>query len=583
MRTANILQYLSHDGAMLHYRHWPAAQPSGRALVLFHRGHEHGGRLQHVVDELDMPGLDIFAWDARGHGLNEGPRGYAPNFGYFVRDAEQFRLHLQAEHGITAENTVVIAQSVGAVIAAAWVHDYAPRLRGLVLASPAFSVNLYVPLAVSGLRLLHALRGDFTVNSYVKSKLLTKDEARQVSYDTDPLITRPIAVNILLELYEVAARVVADAGAIRVPTMMLVSGKDYVVREAPQREFFDRLGAAKKTYHRLEGFYHDTLGEKDRERALAPLRTFVQEQFTQPLWDASDLRQAHRAGFTFAEFDQLRRPLPALSPKNLMFKATRAVLAGPGKCLSRAIRIGEETGYDSGSMLDCVYRNHPDGLGIAGRLADKTYLNAIGWRGIRLRREHIIEVLARVIGEVRQKGLPVRVVDIAAGHGRYVLDALKKAGFGGTDAALLRDYSDLNVVAGSKLIAEMGLPDNVRFENGDAFDGADLAALTPQPTVAVVSGLYELIPDNDKVTASLAGLGQSVAPGGYLVYTGQPWHPQLEFIARVLTSHRNGEDWVMRRRTQAEMDELVRAAGFEKVTTIADRWGIFTVSLAVKK
>jgi hypothetical protein len=39
----------------------------------------------------------------------------------------------------------------------------------------------------------------------------------------------------------------------------------------------------------------------------------------------------------------------------------------------------------------------------------------------------------------------------------------------------------------------------------------------------------------------------------------------------------------MRRRTQLEMDELVRAAGFEKLDQISDRWGIFTVSLAVKK
>lgn len=41
----------------------------------------------------------------------------------------------------------MIAQSVGAVMVATWVHDYAPAIRGLVLASPAFKVKLYVPLA----------------------------------------------------------------------------------------------------------------------------------------------------------------------------------------------------------------------------------------------------------------------------------------------------------------------------------------------------------------------------------------------------------------------------------------------------
>ena len=45
------------------------------------------------------------------------------------------------------------------------------------------------------------------------------------------------------------------------------------------------------------------------------------------------------------------------------------------------------------------------------------------------------------------------------------------------------------------------------------------------------------------------------------MYTNQPWHPQIEMIARVLPN-RDGQPWVMRRRTQAEMDALVACGGF---------------------
>jgi hypothetical protein len=68
--------------------------------------------------------------------------------------------------------------------------------------------------------------------------------------------------------------------------------------------------------------------------------------------------------------------------------------------------------------------------------------------------------------------------------------------------------------------------------------------------------------------------------GGSLIYTGQPWHPQLEMIARVLIN-REGRLWIMRRRTQRELDDLVRAVGFEKIDMEIDRWGIFTVSHAI--
>jgi hypothetical protein len=118
------------------------------------------------------------------------------------------------------------------------------------------------------------------------------------------------------------------------------------------------------------------------------------------------------------------------------------------------------------------------------------------------------------------------------------------------------------------------------FEQGDAFDADAVAALDPAPTVAVVSGLYELFADNDLVARSLDGLSRAVRPGGWLVYTCQPWHPQLELIARALTSHRQGRAWVMRRRTQGEMDQLVARAGFRKVEQRTDEWGMFTVSLA---
>jgi len=46
MRTPIESTFKTHDGAELFYRRWPAqtAQPAG-AVVLFHRGHEHSGRM----------------------------------------------------------------------------------------------------------------------------------------------------------------------------------------------------------------------------------------------------------------------------------------------------------------------------------------------------------------------------------------------------------------------------------------------------------------------------------------------------------------------------------------------------------
>jgi alpha-beta hydrolase superfamily lysophospholipase len=576
-RTPVESSFSTHDGVELFYRHWPATAPRRGAVLLFHRGHEHSGRMAHLVDELDLPGFDFFAWDARGHGRSPGPRGFSPSFGTSVRDVQTFVEHICASHGFSAEDLYVVAQSVGAVLIATWMHDYAPRIRGMTLASPAFRVKLYVPFARTGLALLQKVAGNFFVNSYVKARFLTHDPQRIASYQTDPLIARPISVNVLLGLYEAADRVVSDAQAITVPTQLLVSGDDWVVHRRPQLDFFEHLGSPTKQLLNLPGFYHDTLGERDRAQAVSRIRAFIEERFAQAPQIVS-LRNAHREGATFDEAQALARPLPVWSPRGLYWAVTRASLK-LGGWLSRGVRLGHETGFDSGSTLDYVYRNQPQGVPLIGTAIDRQYLQSIGWRGIRQRKLHVEELLREAMRRLRAQGSAIRLMDIAAGHGRYVLDAVQ-ADDARPDGVLLRDYSEINVRDGGALIASRGLQDVARFEKADAFDRVSLASVQPSTTLGVVSGLYELFPDNDMVGRSLAGLGDAIGPGGYLIYTGQPWHPQLELIARALTSHRQGQAWVMRRRTQAEMDQLVEAAGFRKIAQRIDEWGIFSVSLA---
>ncbi len=572
--------FITHDDVEIFYRYWPAISRERRgAVVLFHRGHEHSARMAHLVDELDLPDFDFFAWDARGHGKSPGPRGFSPSFSSSVRDVQTFVSHIREQYGIAEEDLAVIAQSVGAVLITTWAHDYAPRIRCQVLASPAFKVKLYVPLARPGLRLMQRLWGNFFVNSYVKAKFLTHDPERQTSYDNDPLISRPISVNILLELYRASERVVADAEAITIPTQLLISADDWVVHQGPQDEFFDRLGATIKEKHVLEGFYHDTLGELNRSQATDKVRRFILERFAQPL-QRPDLNDADQQGHTFEETSALARPLSSLSPRGMYWALARLNMK-LGGVLSEGVRLGHATGFDSGCTLDYIYRNEATGLGFLGRLIDRSYLNAIGWRGIRQRKLHIEELLQVAMNAVLGGGKEVKIMDIAAGHGRYVLEALGQCSHRPA-SVLLRDYRDTNLQHGCKLISENGFQDVVRFELGDAFDQESLATVAPKPTIGIVSGLYELFPENDLVRRSLAGLAAAIEPGGYLVYTGQPWHPQLEFIARALSSHRGGA-WVMRRRTQAEIDQLVAQAGFEKIQQRIDAWGIFTVSLARRR
>jgi alpha-beta hydrolase superfamily lysophospholipase/SAM-dependent methyltransferase len=572
------LTFTTFDGLELFYRAWLPQQPAKRAVVFFHRGHEHSGRYQELVERLELDDFAVFAWDARGHGRSPGERGFADHFGVLVKDADCFVRHVAKTHGVAVEEMAVVAHSVGAVTVAAWMHDFAPPIRGAVLATPAFRVKLYVPLAIPALRLKLRWLGQGFIKSYVKSKMLTHDKVEAAKYEVDPLIERAIAENILLGLYDTATRVVSDAGAITTPTLVLVAGSDWVVKSAPQTEFVRQLSAPRKEASLLPGFYHAVFHELHRAQPIEQTRRFIRGLFDDPAPRVS-LRHADREGFTHQEHRRLTSPLPLTSPKRWLFLGQRLLLQTLGR-LSKGIRLGLSSGFDSGRTLDYVYENRPQGFSPLGRMIDRGYLESIGWRGIRQRKENLQSLLRRAIEETHAAGRPVRLLDVAAGVGRYDLEVLREMA-AIPITAVLRDFQIPNLEAGRKLAAEMRLK-NVTYEPGDAFDEEGLAAVEPKPTIAVVSGLYELFPDNDAIMRSLRGLNRALEADGLLLYTGQPWHPQLEQIARVLTSHRDGKPWIMRRRTQAEMDELVRLAGFEKLDMEIDRWGIFTVSLARK-
>lgn len=583
--------YAGGDGTRLFYRYWPAqtapSAPSApstapaetrRALVFLHRGHEHSGRIQPLVEQFDMRDYWAFAWDARGHGHSPGERGDAPSFAALVADLDAFVRHIGKHHGIAAENIVVVANSVAAVIAATWLHDYAPRVRGVIMAAAAFEIKLYVPLAKPALRFARRFKPDLFVTSYIRPGMLSHSAQQAAAYAADPLIAKAISARVLLELADTAGRVVRTAAAVDTPVLMLVADSDYVVSEAPQRHYFDTLASPHKRYVRLPRCYHALYYEDDTGEALRESRQFIEECFARPPRDAARYASADRDSASAQAYAALQRGEAGNVLSRAWFGLQRAMLGVFGG-LSDGMRIGLEHGFDSGASLDYVYRNQAGGRFIFGKSMDRGYLDAVGWRGIRLRKAQLQQMLGELIA-AHAGERPLRILDVAAGSGRYVLETLKRHQQQAVEVTL-RDYSQHNLDQARALAASLGLRGKLDYQLRDAFSAASYDPAEGRYDIVIVSGLYELFSENAVLQTSLRGIAGVLREGGHLLYTGQPWHPQLEMIAGTLNTHRGG-NWTMRPRPQAELDALVAAAGCRKVASQIGLEGIFTVSLARK-
>jgi SAM-dependent methyltransferase len=259
----------------------------------------------------------------------------------------------------------------------------------------------------------------------------------------------------------------------------------------------------------------------------------------------------------------------------------RGLLSTVGRA-SKGVRIGYRFGFDSGIMLDYVYLNQAQGVPGIGTLIDRTYLNAVGWRAIRARRVLVQEMLLAEIERNRAESRSTRLLDVAAGPGRYLQEVLRQSQPERGDLRILcRDLAPENVMQGTKQAAAAGLK-GITFEQGDAFDPAPTdTQLGGAPNVVIVSGLYELILEDELIQQSLARLYQLLAPGGAIYFTTQTHHPQLDFIANVLPN-RNGVFWVMKCRPVAQLEEWARRAGFVQITSQVEEVGLFSVTTGRK-
>lgn len=576
----------SYDGTAMFYRHWQKDKTKHQAhadtskppkiIVMLHRGHEHSQRLTEMANAFARQDYWVFAWDARGNGRSGGERDHAENFGQLVRDLDEFLKVVKAQTDSRDEQIILIASSLGALIATAYVHDYAPNIRGMILGTPAFAIRLYVPFALPALKAAKKLGLMSRVSSYVKAQVLTHDKEAQKLYHQDKLISSSISRDLLIDSLQTGGRLLDDAGAITTPTMVLCAGQDYVVDKEAIRTFYDRIRSPIKCWAYYPKSFHAIFHEVNKEEVFADCLAFAEALFDKSP-QVVDLTLAHHPTTHAQSFSQDKMDRLMAKGFNPRFAATKFMIERFGH-ISDGVSAGATHGFDSGVSLDKVYQNEPRGKFIIGKFIDRFYLNNIGWRGIRIRKAHLLELAEIAIARIHHQNpsSPIQLLDIASGNGYYAFELLEKYP---TLHATLRDYDTHNITVMSDKANQQGLSHRVAVLQKNAFESS---SYQPSDTdVAIASGIFELFLDNTLVQTALAGIHTELAEGGYLIYTNQPWHPEQEFIGKTLNSHQ-GKDWVMRCRSQAEMDQLVIAAGFKKIDMRIDEFGIFSVSLAVK-
>ncbi|MCB1327096.1 MAG: lysophospholipase [Spirochaetales bacterium] len=275
--------FTGHDGTRLFFRVWAGApeEPS-RALVLHHGLGEHSGRYGNVVEALRDERVNIYTYDARGHGRSDGIRGDARGISDFVRDLECFLLFLRREAGI--RQPILLGHSLGGLVVLAFGVSYSNQWEVRAIATsgaglrPHLNAEQKVKKAVG--QLLFRVKPQLVLPSGLPPSFLSHDQGVIKAYQNDHLCHDRISVRMALSLLSAGEETLRKASLLKIPVLITHGTDDQITDASASREFYDNCLSDDRELILYPGLYHEIYNEteKERSRVLMDLRRWLRNQ-----------------------------------------------------------------------------------------------------------------------------------------------------------------------------------------------------------------------------------------------------------------------------------------------------------------
>ncbi len=249
------------DGTPLHVRHWPAAgEPWARVLIVHGIG-EHSGRYERTARLMSEAGLDVQAFDLRGHGLSGGRRVYVRRWDDFLDDVE-VRLAAMREPGVPM---VLFGHSMGALIALTYACSGRPAPDLLVLSAPPLQAvvpgwqRVFAPV-------LGVVAPTVVIANPISGDQLAHDPAVGVAYFADPLVQPRSTARLGAQLFGAMKRARSQFARLNVPTLVIHGGADTLVPTAGSETLAALPGVERRV---LPNLRHESLNEPEGPKVVA--------------------------------------------------------------------------------------------------------------------------------------------------------------------------------------------------------------------------------------------------------------------------------------------------------------------------
>jgi acylglycerol lipase len=269
-------EWQTEDRLRLYAQGWqPATEPKG-VVCLVHGLGEHSGRYAHLAAFLSQAGYALLAFDLRGHGKSQGPRGHTPSCEALLDDIAHFLE--EAVKRYPDRPRFLYGHSLGGTLVIEYALRRRPQLGGVIATGAVFRTTFEPPAwKITLAKILYSLRPTLSLSNELDRQALSRDPEVVRAYNEDPLVHDRLSARLGMDMLQSGLWCLEHAAEFPLPLLLMHGSTDRITSPQASREF-----AAQASHHCTlkiwDGFYHEIHNEPEQGQVFEYLLEWLNSE-----------------------------------------------------------------------------------------------------------------------------------------------------------------------------------------------------------------------------------------------------------------------------------------------------------------
>ena len=259
----NEYSWKSKTGLTVYGQSWLVENPKAVVGIIHGMG-EHSSRYNYLVDALTAANISVVAYDQIGHGKTEGKRGHVSSYDMLLGCVGE--LTSKMVQLVPAKPMFLFGHSMGGNVLLNYLIRRTPKINGAIVSAPWLKLAFDPPaIQVKLGRLVSGILPGLVQSTKLDVNTISKDPKEVKRYVDDSLVHDKISTSFFVGVYDSGLWALEHASELKTPLLLYHGTADKLTSHNASKQFCEHAGGGDVTFKSLEGLYHESHNEPERE------------------------------------------------------------------------------------------------------------------------------------------------------------------------------------------------------------------------------------------------------------------------------------------------------------------------------